>query len=204
MTIETRGVTRSARMAREISASQRSQRVLLFFPPRRTHIYTRTCYILNTDGTSSFFPLSPFLSFLFPSFPFLALFISPPPPPPPTPFSSFPPFFFFFFLPLFNPSPRRARGRGPPRSELVGGSRAGRTGRCGPSPPAEPRRPHSAAARGRIFKSPSAPFARLQTRVFQQRGLHFSLLSWLSAAGRSPAHFAWLETITPFKISLWQ
>lgn len=97
MTIETRGVTRSARMAREISASQRSQRVLLFFPPRRTHIYTRTCYVLNTDGTSSFFPLSPFLSFLFPSFPFLALFISSPPPPPPTPFSSFPPFFFFFF-----------------------------------------------------------------------------------------------------------
>lgn len=200
MTIETRGVTRSARMAREISASQRSQRVLLFFPPRRTHIYTRTCYILNTDGTSSFFTLSPFLSLPFLSFP-RPLYFTPPSAPHPIFFISS---FLFFFLPLFNPSPRRARGRGPPRSELVGGSRAGRTGRCGPSPPAEPRRPHSAAARGRIFKSPSAPFARLQTRVFQQRGLHFSLLSWLSAAGRSPAHFAWLETITPFKISLWQ
>lgn len=210
MMIEVRGVTLSACTASEISAAQRSQRVLLFFPPLRTHIYTRTCYILNSVGTNSSFTLFPLLSFLFPSFSFFLLFISHPRPPaqPPRPI-----FFISFFLfsfsspplpPLFNLSPSRGRGRGLPRSELVGGSRARRTGRCGPSPPEEPRRLHSAAARGRIFKSLPAPFAQLQTRVFQQRGLHFSPVSRRSAAARSPAHFAWLETITPFKISLWQ
>lgn len=102
MMIEVRGVTLSACTASEISAAQRSQRVLLFFPPLRTHIYTRTCYILNSVGTNSSFTLFPLLSFLFPSFSFFLLFISHPRPPaqPPRPI-----FFISFFLFSFSSPP---------------------------------------------------------------------------------------------------